>query len=118
MMMYNIEAWWNPFCYAKHLISWDHSSLQAAMAQRILATDTNNEKKVKKKAKKKKGKKKSSSSSSSTDAAPSEEPLDDATLALQLGLKPKELKLKSVLRYEDLSADPRLKKETICELNV
>lgn len=72
------------------------------MAAKILK---GKEKKNKKDKKDKKKKKKGSSSSSSSEEISEEEVLDDATLALQLGLKTSQMKMKSVLRYEDLSAD-------------
>ena len=77
------------------------------MAQDILnSSDPKPESKKKDKKKKKKNKKKtssSSSSSSSESSVPHEKLCED--LALQLNIKPKQLKLKSVVRFDDLSSE-------------
>ena len=81
--------------------------MKVSMAQRILASEcpsssAKGDKKDKKKKKKKK--KKRSTSSSDSDVEPdSEEFLQE--LGLQLSLKAKHLKLKDMIKFEDLAAD-------------
>ncbi len=85
------------------------------MAQNILEQSKAGSKDKKDKKKDKKGKKKKSKkvSSSSSSSSSSSESLDwegeCAKLALQFGLKPKHLKLKQMVRMDDLCSDTRLK---------
>lgn len=82
------------------------NGMKVNMAQRILANDSSRTEKKDKK--KKKSKKKKSSSSSSSEPAEHDSPEFLQELALQLSLKPKHLRLKDLLKYEDLAADARL----------